>query len=149
MYTRRDVALGLMTVLPAIALATDIASAGEAVPDSEALAAMNPWADALFSGDPAKVAKVLAPEYQILRSNGVAHDKESYLTALPKQAMRSQFLDIHATRHENVMVIRYRIETNQTIDGVPVVGISPRLSVFRLDDETWLISAHANFAPLE
>jgi hypothetical protein len=28
-------------------------------------------------------------------------------------------------------VIRYKIETEQTIDGTPVNGISPRLSVFR------------------
>jgi hypothetical protein len=45
-------------------------------------------------------------------------------------------------------VIRYKIETEQTIDGTPVNGISPRLSVFRKEAGRWLMVAHANFAQL-
>jgi hypothetical protein len=37
----------------------------------------------------------------------------------------------------------------QTIDGTPVNGISPRLSVFRkVAGRSWLIVAHAHFAPI-
>jgi hypothetical protein len=48
-------------------------------------------------GDPAVVDKVLAEEFQILRSNGGGHDKAGYLKALPKQTTRSKFSDIIAT----------------------------------------------------
>jgi hypothetical protein len=95
------------------------------------------------------VEKVLAPEFQILRSDGSGHDKESYLKSLPKQRIRSQYSDIIATGTDNVMVIRYNIDTDQTIEGKEVKGISPRLSVLRRDGDRWLISAHANFAPLK
>ena len=119
------------------------------VSEAEALQALDPWADALFTGDPAVVAKVLAEEFQILRSNGSGHDKASYLKALPKQTARSRFSDIVATGNGETLVIRYRIATEQTIDGAPVNGISPRLSVFRKEaGRSWLIVAHANFAPI-
>ena len=140
MSTRRDVALGLI-----------IAGAGSALAGTmaQALQALDPWADALFTGDPAAVDKVLAEEFQILRSNGSGHDKASYLKALPRQTTRSKFSDIVATGNGATLVIRYRIETEQTIDGHPVNGISPRLSVFRkAAGRSWLIVAHANFAQI-
>lgn len=132
------------------ALAAGAASAAAVVQISpeEALEALDPWADALLTGDPAVVEKVLAPEYQILRSDGSGHDKTSYLKSLPKQRVRSKFSDIVATGTADLMVIRYRIETDQTIEGKEVKGVSPRLSVFRLEAGRWLISAHANFAQL-
>src|SRR3954466_14037419 len=89
------------------------------------LEALDPWADALFTGDPAVVDKVLAEEFQLLRSNGRGHDKASYLKALPRQTTRSKFSDIVATGNGETLVIRYKIETEQTIDGTPVNGISP------------------------
>ena len=146
--TRRD--FSIVTLAGISALAAGLTSAAEAEPvsEEEALKALDPWADALLTGDPAVVEKVLAPEYQILRSNGSGHDKASYLKALPKQKIRSKFSDIVATGTGNVMVLRYRIETDQVIDGNKVKGISPRLSVFRRDGDRWLICAHANFAAL-
>jgi hypothetical protein len=45
-------------------------------------------------------------------------------------------------------VVRYILETDQTIEGIAVTGRSPRLSVFRNENGRWLIVAHANFAPL-
>ena len=132
------------------AFAATAASAAQAKRFSriEALKALDPWADALATGDPAKIEKVLAPEFQIVRSNGSGHDKTSYLTSLPKQRIRSKFSDIVATGAGDIMVLRYRIETDQTIEGKEVKGISPRLSVFRKVNDRWLISAHANFSAL-
>jgi hypothetical protein len=146
MSTRRDLALGLILAGTASALAGGMAQAK--VSEADALEALNPWADALFTGDPAVVDKVLAEEFQILRSNGVGHNKASYLKALPKQTTRSKFSDIIATGNSETLVIRYKIETKQTIDGTPVNGISPRLSVFRKEAGRWLMVAHANFAQL-
>ncbi len=146
---RRDLARSLV-----IGAAATLLSGGEAaasaisVGEAQALEALDPWADALYSGDPAQVERVLAPEYQILRSDGTGYGKEEYLTQLPTQAMRSQFRDIVATAQDDLMVIRYVIVTDQTIDGQAVEAISPRLSVFRKDGDTWLIVSHANFAKL-
>lgn len=146
--TRRDFSIAALATISALAVGAGSAAAAVEVSEEEALKALDPWADALFSGDPAKVEKVLAPEYQILRSDGSGHDKASYLKALPKQQIRSKFSDIVARGGGDVMVLRYRIETDQTIDGKAVKGISPRLSVFRRIGDSWLISAHANFAAL-
>ncbi len=147
MFTRRDCSLAALAGLSALALGAGTAAAEE-VSQEEALKALDPWVDAIFTGDPAVVEKVLAPEYQILRSDGTGHDKTSYLKALPKHQVRSKFSEIVATGTADVMVLRYRIETDQTIDGKVVKGISPRLSVFRRVGDSWLISAHANFAAL-
>jgi hypothetical protein len=120
MSTRRDVALGLIVAGAVSALAGKMAQAQAEVSEAEALEALDPWADALFTGDPAVVGRVLAEEFQILRSNGRGHDKASYLKALPRQATRSKFSDIAATGTGATLVVRYRIETEQTIDGHPV-----------------------------
>ena len=148
MSTRRDLALGLVLAGTASALAGGMARAQAEVSEADALEALDPWADALFTGDPAVVDKVLAEEFQILRSNGIGHDKAGYLKALPKQTTRSKFSDIIATGDGETLVIRYKIEIEQTIDGNPVNGIAPRLSVFRKEAGRWRIMAHANFAQL-
>lgn len=148
MINRRDLARGLMVGAAATLLTGQAAASGVAVDEAQALAALEPWADALFSGDPDQVARVLAPEYQIVRADGTGFGKDEYLTTLPKQATRSQFRDIVATAHGDLMVIRYVIVTNQTIEGQAVEAVSPRLSVFRKEGDIWLIVSHANFAKL-
>src|SRR4051812_34766378 len=85
MPTRRDLALGLVVAGAGSALAGSVAQAQAEVSEAEALEALDPWADALFTGDPAVVDQVLAEEFQILRSNGRGHDKASYLKALPSR----------------------------------------------------------------
>src|SRR4051812_8656670 len=125
MSSRRDLALGLVIATAGSALAGKMAQAQAQVSEAEALEALDSWADALFTGDPAVVDRVLAEEFQILRSNGRGHDKASYLKALPRQTTRSKFSDIVATGNGEMLVIRYRIETEQTIDGHPVNGIAP------------------------
>lgn len=146
--TRRDFSIVALAGLSAFATAAASAAATERISPEEALKALNPWVDAVFTGDPVVVEKVLAPEFQILRSDGTGHDKKSYLKSLPRQRIRSKCSDIIATRTADLMVVRYRIETDQTIQGKIVKGISPRLSVFRSEAGRWLISAHANFAAL-
>src|SRR3954451_21045419 len=74
MSTRRDWALGLILAGTASALAGGMAQAK--VSEADALQALDPWADALFTGDPAAVDQVLAEEFQILRSNGSGHEGE-------------------------------------------------------------------------
>lgn len=148
MMTRRNAALGLLAGAAALQLASQMASASEMVAEADAIAIMQPWIDALFSGDPVEVEKVLAPEYQILRSNGVGFTKEEYLGALPKQTKKSVVHEMKATGKGQILVARYLIETEQTIDGVAVNGVSPRLSVFRKEGDRWLMVSHANFAQM-
>jgi len=147
--TRRDfsiVALAGITALAAVATEADAANVS--VSQGEALNVLESWIDAIVSGDPAVVEKVLAPEFQVLRSDGTGHVKSSYLKAIPQQRVRPKISDIVATRSGDVMVVRYRLETDQTVQGKDVKGISPRLSVFRRTAGKWLISAHANFSAL-
>lgn len=146
--TRRDFSLLALGGFSALAAGAWPAQAEERLSEESARAVLDPWLAAIFSGDPAAVDAVLAPEYQILRSDGTGHDKAGYLKALPKHHVPSKFSDIIATGNDAIMVIRYRIETDQTVDGKAVKGISPRLSVFRKEGGRWLLSAHANFAPL-
>src|SRR3954466_14155695 len=120
MSTRRDVALGLVIATAGSALAGGMAQAQAKASEAEALQALDPWADALFTGDPAVVDKVLAEEFQILRSNGSGHDKASNLKALPRHATRSKFSDLVAPGNGEPLVIRYKIEIEQTLDGKPV-----------------------------
>lgn len=147
--TRRDFALVALAGISALAAGATGAAATDKIPPEEALKALDPWADALLTGDPAVIEKVLAPEFQILRSNGSGYDKASYLKSLPRQRVRSKFSGIVATGAGDVMVLRYHIDTDQTIEGKKVKDISPRLSVFRKVGDRWLISAHANFAALK
>src|SRR5215208_8505536 len=105
MSTRRDLALGLILAGAGSALAGSLAQAQAEVSEAEALNALDPWADALFTGDPAVVDQVLAEEFQLLRSHGSGHDKASYLKALPKHTTRSKFSDIIATGNGETLVI--------------------------------------------
>lgn len=146
--TRRDFSCLALAGFSLLAAGQSPAQAGERLSEQSARDALDPWIEAIFSGNPEAVEAVLAPEYQILRADGTGHDKASYLNALPKHHVPSTFSDIVASGNDSIMVIRYRIETDQTVDGKAVKGISPRLSVFRKEGGRWLLSAHANFAPL-
>ena len=55
MSTRRDLALGLILAGAGSALTGGMAQAQAKVSEADALEALNPWADALFTGDPAVV----------------------------------------------------------------------------------------------
>jgi hypothetical protein len=145
---RRDFSILALAGMGALAAGISVAGAAEALTEEQAHAALDPWIDAIMTGDPAAVDKVIAPEYQILRADGSGHDKAGYLKALPKHNTKTTFSDIIATGNDTVMVIRYRIETDQVVEGKTVKGVSPRLSVFRKEGDRWLLSAHANFAPL-
>src|SRR5690606_33818659 len=97
MANRREFSIAVLAGFSAFAAGIGPSRAGEQLSEQRALEALEPWSDALFTGDPALVETVLAPEYQILRSDGSGHDKASYLNALPKQKIKSKFSDIVAT----------------------------------------------------
>lgn len=101
---------------------------------------------------PDAVAPLLAPEYQIMRSNGVGYDRAGYIargagsvSARPAYAL----VDIVATSDGDALVTRYSLEIEETIDGRAVTRRAPRLTVFRNIGGQWKVSAHANFARVE
>lgn len=144
---KRDVALGLVAGIGGAGL-LDLASSPSAASEDDARAAISSWLDALQSGDPAKVEPVLAPESQILRSDGSGHDKASYLLNLPKQTSKPEISDLAFSGSGDGIAVRYILNVEQTINNKPVQAQAPRLSVFRKGGAGWLIVAHANFAQI-
>ncbi|MCA3574308.1 MAG: nuclear transport factor 2 family protein [Aestuariivirga sp.] len=143
---KRDVSLALLAGMAGLGLAMQPSAADSAVTGEDANAAIMTWLDALQTGDPAAVEKVLAPEFQILRSDGQGYGKVEYLTVLPKQTSKPEISDLVFSSGGGTLVARYILRIDQTINGKPVQTIAPRLSVFRRTEQGWLIAAHANFA---
>jgi ketosteroid isomerase-like protein len=115
--------------------------------------AVNAWLGALASGDIARVEQILAPEFQVVRSDGGAYAKGDYLVSgLPKISGTPRVSEIVTTRSGSVLVVRYVLDITETIGGAPVAGAAPRLTVFRRargnGGEGWLVVAHANFASI-
>ncbi len=103
------------------------------------------FVEAVIAG-PDAVAPLLAPEYQIKRSNGVGYDRAGYIgrgAASVNARPRYGLSDIVATADGDVLVARYFLEIEETIDGKPVTRRAPRLTVFRMIDGAWKVSAHA------
>ena len=116
---------------------------------NEAGKAVAAWVAAVTSGDKSAVAAVLAPEFQIVRDNGIAYDREQYLAGeLPKITTPPPVSELVATGEGDVMVVRYVLTIDATVDGAAMQARAPRLTVFRRVDWKWLVSAHANFAAI-
>ncbi len=145
---KRDMALGLLAGLASTTLIGTAARANGSFSEDDGRSAIMTWLDALQSGNPSTVEAVLAPEFQILRSDGNGHDRTSYLTDLPKQTGKPEISNLVVTANEDTIVTRYVLQVEQTIGGKAVQAIAPRLSVFRRTGDGWLIMAHANFAQI-
>jgi len=146
MMNKREAGIAFLAGIAAAGIAGGAAFASQAVTEADAQAAIMTWLDALQSGDPAVVEKVLAPEFQILRSDGQGFGRQDYLSALPKQTSKPEVSGLVFTADGETVVARYVLQLEQTINGQPVQAVAPRLSVFRRSGTGWLIVAHANFA---
>jgi len=97
---------------------------------------------------PQALAPLLAPEYQIMRNNGVGYDRDGYLNrgvGTISAAPDFSHENIIATRDGDIMVTRYDLRIDEVIQGNPIKKRAPRLTVFRLIDGVWKVVAHANF----
>jgi ketosteroid isomerase-like protein len=138
-----------MAVTHAPLFGSSVAEAQEAL-ETLAKPALDAWLEAVFKRDPALLDAVLAPEFQILRADGTAHDKAGYMaSALPVIEEMPQVDDLVVTGTPELFVARYLLVARQTRDGVAVEITAPRLSVFRKDGDRYRIVAHANFAALD
>jgi hypothetical protein len=139
--------------LVAVLIAATVVSpapAQDSALEAEALKTLNAVFAALRTGDPEKVRPLLAPEYQVQRSDGKGYDKESYLAlSIPKITATPTFRDLAITRNGDIVVVRLMIEIEETIDGKQADRVSPQLMVFRIMPDGWQVVAAANFARLE
>ena len=156
MFRKFNLALALAACLAGGMAVTHVpllgSAAAQAQDSLETLAkpAIDAWLEAVFKRDPALLDAVLAPEFQILRADGTAHDKAGYLaSSLPVIAEMPTIEDLVVTGTPELLVTRYLLIAKQTRDGVAVEITAPRLSVFRKDGDAYRIVAHANFAALE
>ena len=118
--------------------------------EQEARAAIRTWLEVgLKSGKPEQLDAILAPEFQIQRANGKGFNKEEYIKGeLPQISEIREITDVSATRHENIMVVRYRLTIQENVAGKPVEPTGLRLTVFRREGSRWLVVAHSNFAKI-
>lgn len=105
--------------------------------------------DILATGDRDQVAPILGNEFQVVRSDGGAYDKEEYLAkSIPKISNIPVFDEVVATRNGDIIVVRFVMEYESVIDGKKASERSPQLIVFRLLPDGWEVVAAANFAAL-
>ncbi len=148
--TRRAAVLAGAVAMPvALAIGTAPARAVGSGLQDEAGKAVAAWVAAVTSGDKSAVAALLAPEFQIVRDNGVAYDRAQYLASgLPRIAAPPPVSELVATGAGDAMVVRYVLAIDATVGGKPMQARAPRLTVFRSVGDKWLVSAHANFAAI-
>jgi len=119
----------------------------DGIPDGDAPSLVAGWVGAVASGDAKVVASVLAPEFQIVRGNGLHYDAKAYaannfphITSVPKAT------DFAVTGEGDLRVVSYVLLVTEPVDGKELEHKAPRLTVFRQIDGAWYVTAHANFA---
>jgi len=118
--------------------------------DAGAKSAVEKWVDAVVSGDADIVGAMLAPEFQLVRSDGAAYDAAEYLArGIPRIDAGIEISGVVTTGFGDHMVVRYVLDLRETVGGGRIAGTAPRLTVFRRDGDDWLVVAHANFGQVE
>lgn len=124
-------------------------NAQEAALTAEARKALTVLFEALRSGNPSKVRPLLAPEFQVVRSDGAAYDKEQYLRhSIPKIEGQPAFDELIVTRNADIVVTRMKLKVQERLDGKRAESGAPQLIVFRVTPQGWQVVAAANFAKL-
>jgi hypothetical protein len=101
--------------------------------------------DLLQDQDLAGLRRFLSPAFQLQRANGTFANKAEYLEE-PAVVESYELRDLRVTRDGKVIVARYDVVADVTIDGQPQsTEPAPRLSVFTKGGRRWQILAHANF----
>jgi hypothetical protein len=134
----------------ALILTATPANAQDSELESQARAAIVKVFDALTSGDADKVRPLLAPEFQLVRSDGAAYDKEQYLArSIPQIDSKPVINDLVVTRNGDIVVTRMRLGIDERLDGKQAESNAPQLIIFRITPDNWQVVASANFARLE
>ena len=137
----------LLLAAPAVAQPTDGPAPVLDDPSAEGVALVDGYMTILGLPADAKAAQLdelLAPGFQVVRSNGDRQDRAAYL-ASPPTVETFAITDATATQDDDLLVVSYTFETSEVLDGVAQQTTAPRLSVFHWSGEQWLLAAHANF----
>lgn len=127
-----------------------MANAADPALEVEAQAAVRMWLDAVMSGQPERLEAVLAPEFQLQRANGPGFNRADYIkSGVPRVTEIREISGLAATRHGDMMVVRYQLTLTSTVAGRPMEPTAPRLTVFRREGSRWLVVANANFAQIK
>lgn len=145
---KRQIAIGVIAALSTATVMTGVAHSNSQLSEDEAHAAIMTWYAALRSNDPKRVDEVMAPEFQILRSDGSGYDRIGYLGTLPKVKSDPVVSNLTFTSTGDLLVARYTVTASETINGKATQTTAPRLSVMRKQDGKWLMIAHSNFAKI-
>jgi hypothetical protein len=146
-YTSRALSITIWVV--GLLLGGSSAIASEAASDAGAKLALTRLFAALASGDAAQIRPLIGPGFQVQRSDGVGYDRETYLArSVPHVRSTPQFNDLVVTADGDIVVTRFRLEVDETIDGRMVEVNAPQLIVFRVTGTEWRVIAAANFAQL-
>jgi ketosteroid isomerase-like protein len=93
---------------------------------------------------------MLAPEFQLVRSDGAASDAVEYVAHdIPRIDRVFGIEDIVASAYGDHIVVRYAIDLKESVADGQIEGNAPRLTVFRRAGDKWLVVAHANFGQVE
>jgi ketosteroid isomerase-like protein len=118
-------------------------------PSEQGKKAVDAWVGAVASGDEARVKAVVAPEFQIIRSDGTAYGAEAYVESeLPTFPEPPQIANLVVTGYGDHLVARYEIVSKVNIGAETELRHGPRLTVFRKSGDGWLVVAHANLAAI-
>jgi len=102
----------------------------------------------LHKPDVSGLRAFLSPAFVLQRANGTSATKTEYLAA-PAIVESYEIQDLTAARADNVLVARYNVVVDSTINGQQQsTDPAPRLSVFVKGPKGWQIVAHANFNSL-
>ncbi len=105
--------------------------------------------DLLAEGtDPADLEAFLSDAFVLQRADGTSDDKAAYVDD-PAIVESYEISDLIATRTRPVLVARYTVVVDSTIDGrQQQTDPAPRLSVFVKGKDGWKLVAHSNFNSL-
>jgi hypothetical protein len=117
--------------------------------EREGRKAVDAWLKTVASGNVAAVRAVLAPEFQITRSDGSAYNAGEYVrSGLPKVDAMPAAERVVITSSADHLIARYWLKVTETVGGKRIEGYAPRMTVFRKSGDTWLVVAHANFSAI-
>jgi ketosteroid isomerase-like protein len=117
--------------------------------EREGRKAVDAWLKTVSSGNVAAVRAVLAPEFQVTRSDGSAYNAGEYVrSGLPRMDSAPVADRLAITSNGDHLVTRYWVKVSEMAGGKRVEAYAPRMTVFRKSGDAWIVVAHANFASI-
>jgi hypothetical protein len=134
-----------LATVPAVAATSSAAPRDATADTAKGTRLVERFFDLLTDSDLGGLAKLLSPAFQLQGADGGFLDGEDFIVN-PPEIESYELSELRATRAGNVMVVRYDVQAEVTIEGVPQSrDPAPRLSVFAKGKSGWQLVAHANF----